>query len=65
MLQGSVLSYDWYKTGEGQGLLAHFIDPKTGNYPFSNIFEEYINSREIYFYQSGIVKFQTAIKVKS
>jgi hypothetical protein len=31
MLQGSVLSYDWYKTGEGQGLLAHFIDPKTGN----------------------------------
>lgn len=31
MLQGTVLSYDWYKTGEGQGLMAHFIDPKTGH----------------------------------
>jgi len=30
MLRGSTLSYDWYKTAEGQGLLAHLTDPNTG-----------------------------------
>jgi len=30
MLRGSVLSYDWYKSGEGQGLLAHLTHPATG-----------------------------------
>ena len=30
MLRGSVLSYDWYKTAEGQGLLAHLTEPGTG-----------------------------------
>ncbi len=32
MMQGTILSYDWFKSGEGQGLMAHFIDPKTGNW---------------------------------
>ena len=30
MLRGTVISYDWYKTAEGQGLLAHLTDPSTG-----------------------------------
>ena len=30
MLRGTVVSYDWYKTAEGQGLLAHLTDPNTG-----------------------------------
>ena len=30
MLRGSVLSYDWFKSGEGQGLLAHLTHPATG-----------------------------------
>ena len=30
MLRGTVISYDWYKTAEGQGLLAHLTDPNTG-----------------------------------
>jgi len=30
MLRGSVLTYDWYKTAEGQGLLAHLTEPGTG-----------------------------------
>ena len=30
MLRGAVISYDWYKTAEGQGLLAHLTDPNTG-----------------------------------
>lgn len=25
-----MISYDWYKTAEGQGLLAHLTDPATG-----------------------------------
>ena len=45
MLQGSVLSYDWYKTGEGQGLMAHFIDPKTGNYSIIAWFPNYSTVR--------------------
>jgi len=31
MLRGTALSYDWYKSGEGQGLLAHLTDPATGD----------------------------------
>ena len=30
MLRGSAISYDWYKSAEGQGLLAHLTDPATG-----------------------------------
>lgn len=30
MLRGTVIAYDWYKTAEGQGLLAHLTDPSTG-----------------------------------
>jgi len=29
--RGSVLSYDWYKSGEGQGLLAHLTHHATGH----------------------------------
>lgn len=29
--RGSVLAYDWYKSGEGQGLLAHLTHPATGH----------------------------------
>ena len=41
MLRGSVLSPDWYKSGEGQGLLAHLTHPASGlvfhkNTRFSN-----------------------------
>ena len=30
MLRGSVISYDWYKSAEGQGVLAQLTDPTTG-----------------------------------
>ena len=30
MLRGTAISYDWYKSAEGQGLLAHLTDPATG-----------------------------------
>lgn len=30
ILRGSVLSFDWFKSPEGQGLLAHLTDPSTG-----------------------------------
>ena len=36
MLRGSAISYDWYKSAEGQGLLAHLTDPATG-YRHDNI----------------------------
>jgi len=31
MHRGSALSYEWYKSGEGQGLLAHLTHPGTGH----------------------------------
>jgi len=30
MLRGSVLAYEWFKSGEGQGVLAHLTHPATG-----------------------------------
>ena len=30
MLRGTVISYDWYKSAEGQGLLAQLTDSSTG-----------------------------------
>ena len=30
MLRGSVISYDWYKSAEGQGLLTQLTDPSSG-----------------------------------
>ncbi|XP_023341620.1 REM2- and Rab-like small GTPase 1 [Eurytemora carolleeae] len=39
MLRGSVLSPDWYKSGEGQGLLAHLAHPTTGNRRLYGILE--------------------------
>ena len=36
MLRGTAISYDWYKSAEGQGLLAHLTDPATG-YRHDNI----------------------------
>jgi len=30
MLRGSVISFDWYKSAEGQGLLTQLTDPNTG-----------------------------------
>ena len=40
MMRGTALSYDWYKSGEGQGLLAHLTDPSTGK-QMSNCYTKY------------------------
>ena len=42
MLRGSAISYDWYKSAEGQGLLAHLTDPATG-YRHDNIISSAAN----------------------
>ena len=40
MLRGSVISYDWYKTAEGQGLLAHLTEPATGHRKLYGLLEQ-------------------------
>lgn len=39
-MRGSVLSYDWYKTAEGQGLLAHLTSPITGHRKVYGVLEQ-------------------------
>ena len=40
MMRGSVVSFDWFKSPEGQGLLAHLTDPSTGYRKLYGVLEQ-------------------------
>lgn len=40
MIRGSVVSFDWFKSPEGQGLLAHLTDPGTGYRKLYGVLEQ-------------------------